>query len=136
MVAIPSFDGHTKLSAKSTEALCGGSLERGWQSLEIANKRSQWREGKFGVEFGGVSSPSLSLSRVVFAANWMVALIISAFGFHFSNNPSFEGRDQPPNKYEVSPHLVPANRLIFELCSDHNEQRKRKWSTVSTPLWQ
>ena len=122
------------LSAKSTEALCGGSSEGCWQSL--AHKRPQLRKGGFGVELGEVPSPRLSLSRLVFTANWMVVLIISAFGFHFSNNPSVEGPDQPPNRYEVSPHLDPANRLLSDLCSDHNEQRKRKWSTVSTPLWQ
>ena len=106
------------------------------RASEIAHKWSQLRERGFGVELGEVPSPRLPLSRVVFTANWIVALIISMFGFHFSNNPSFEGPDQPPNKYEVSPHLDPANRLISDLCSDHNKQRKRKWSTVSTPLWQ
>ena len=77
------------------------------EASEIAQKRSQSRERGFGLELGEVPSPRLSLSRVVFTANWMVPLIISAFGFHFSNNPSFDGPDQPPNRYEVSPPSRP-----------------------------
>lgn len=46
----------------------------------------------------------MSLSRVVFTAYWMVARIISAFGFHLSNTPSFEGPDHPPRRYAVTPH--------------------------------
>lgn len=61
-----------------------------------------------------------------------MALTISVFGFHLSNGPSFQVPDQPPSKYEVSPHLGPANRWISCLKSD--QHRKRKWSTVSTPF--
>ena len=106
------------------------------RASEIKGKRPQLRKGGFGMELGEVPSPRFSLIRVLFTAIWMFALIISAFGLHFSNDLSFEGPDHPPNRYEVSPHLDPANRLISDLCSDHNEQRKRQWSTVSTPLWQ
>ncbi len=67
-------------------------------------------------------------------ANLIAALIISVFGFHFSNGPSFWVLDQPPSRYEVSPHLGPASLRISYLKSDHKEHRKRKLSSVSTPF--
>lgn len=86
------------------------------------------------MELGEVPSPRTSLSRVVFTANWMVLLIISAFDFYFLNNSSFDGPEQPSNRYEVSPHLDPANRLTR--VTDHDKPRKRNWSTFSASLWQ
>lgn len=63
------------------------------KASEIAPRRSQWSERGFGVKLGEVPSPRLSLSRLVFAANWMVALIMSVFGSQFSNISSFTGPD-------------------------------------------
>lgn len=101
-------------------------------------KRRISRVGLAAVRIGSGSyvcakgSPRLSSSLEVLRAGPIVALITSVFGFHFSNGPSFRASDQPPSKYEVSPHLGSASRRISCLKSDHKEHRKRKWSTVST----
>ena len=75
-----------------------------------------------------------------------VSVVVKAFGAKCEFNrgvdhfcvwfPLFKGSrpDQPPNRYEVSPHLVPAMWRISCLNSDHKGHRKRKWSTVSTPF--
>ena len=85
----------------------GEAWRNAGRASEIAYKWFQLRERGFGVELGKVLSPCLLLSCMVFIANWIVALIISMFGVHFLNNSSFEGLDQPLNRYKVSPYLDP-----------------------------
>ncbi len=74
----------------------------------------------------------LSLSLVVLSVNLIEALIISVFGVHFSKGAFFWVPDQLLNRYEVSPHLVPAIWRISCLNSNHKGHQKRKWSTVFT----
>ena len=107
------------LKAKSTDAL-------------FREVKRRINPGGVAVGIGGRSyicareSPRLSSSLEVLRANLIVALIISVFGFHLSNGPSFRLPDQPPSKYEVSPDLGPASRRISCLKSDYKEHRKRK----------
>ena len=85
----------------------------GLATIKIGSRSYIWAVGSF----------RLSSSLVVLRAN---LIIISVFGFHLKNGPSLCGPDQPPSKYDVSPHLGPASRRTSCLKSDHREHQKRK----------
>ena len=101
------------LVAKSTDA----HLEEVKRGVSAVWRRAGLAVVRVGSGGHVCAGNSLSLSLVVLSANLIVALIISVFGFHFSKGPSFWGPDQPPNRYEGSPHLGPANWRISRLMS-------------------
>lgn len=66
-------------------------------------------------------------------ANLIIALIISVFGFYFSNKPFFYGPNHPFKKYAVYFYQSPTTRQIFYLKSDQRKQQK-KTSIILTPF--
>lgn len=98
----------------------GGSMAK---PSEIAPKGPQWSERGFGCRVGWSPYSSfiikpLGVQQQIGWWHWSFL----CFGFHFSNSPSFKGPGP-------ASHQVWAYRLISDLCSDHNGQRKRRYST-------